>query len=355
MDATLQAFADDYRATGVPPPHILLVGGDEDRNIATAREFGGKLGFPFVSVDCSDINLQGDLTALLTVSKVVFLSNIQKLKRAFVEKLGQVLSEGEVKITIGEGPAARVHMIELVAVGIIAGCPAKHECPASLLRQFRSVISVEPYTPAELKDMLEGEAWKDGISFEPGAAELLVRCSNGRASTLLNRFRKVAAQIDQKTNRPYFTVGEVSTVLARLRIEIPAAVSIPEHRHIDALTGQEFESLMKALLAEMGFQAELTDVTGDGGIDIIAMLDRPFSGGRYIFQCKRYAEGNVVGAPAIRDFYGAVTADRAIKGIFVTTSEFTAQAKEFATQTGIELVNRTKLLQLLDEYKVMIR
>jgi len=37
-----------------------------------------------------------------------------------------------------------------------------------------------------------------------------------------------------------------------------------------------------------------------------------------------------MGAPAIRHFYGAVTADRAIKGIFITTSDFTTQTKEFA-------------------------
>jgi restriction system protein len=60
----------------------------------------------------------------------------------------------------------------------------------------------------------------------------------------------------------------------------------------------------------------------------------------------------LVGAPAIRDFYGAVMADRAVKGIFITTSEFTTQAKEFASQSGIELVNRARLYQLLDEYKV---
>jgi restriction endonuclease Mrr len=44
-------------------------------------------------------------------------------------------------------------------------------------------------------------------------------------------------------------------------------------------------------------------------------------------------------------------ADGAVKGIFITTSEFTTQAREFAPQSGIELVNRARLNQLLDEYK----
>jgi restriction endonuclease Mrr len=46
-----------------------------------------------------------------------------------------------------------------------------------------------------------------------------------------------------------------------------------------------------------------------------------------------------------------VTADRAVKGIFITTSEFTASAREFAAQVGIELVNRAKLMQLLEEHR----
>ena len=169
------------------------------------------------------------------------------------------------------------------------------------------------------------------------------------------RYRKVIGRIPQvsETNQPHLTVEEVSTALAKLRIEIPSATpQIPSSRDIDSLMGQEFESLIKVLLVEMGFHAELTAVTGDGGIDIIATLDRPFSGGRYIFQCKRYAENNLVGAPAVRDFYGAVTADRAIKGIFITTSNFTAQARDFAEQTRIELVDRATLMRLLEKFKV---
>jgi restriction endonuclease Mrr len=46
-------------------------------------------------------------------------------------------------------------------------------------------------------------------------------------------------------------------------------------------------------------------------------------------------------------------ADRAVKGIFITTSDFTNQAKEFAVQSGIELVNMPKLIQLFEEYGLM--
>jgi restriction system protein len=81
----------------------------------------------------------------------------------------------------------------------------------------------------------------------------------------------------------------------------------------------------------MGFRAETTKASGDGGIDIVATLDRPIVGGTYLLQCKRFAADNLVGAATVREFYGALTADRqAVKGILVTTSGFTAQAQEFA-------------------------
>lgn len=355
MNPILQGFVDDYRTRGVPPPHVLLVGKDDEQNASIAREFASKLGTTVAASESANVRIVGDFTMLMTGGKVVFLSNVQKLKRQFTDRLIEALGTGDVKITIGEGPAARVHTLEFTPVAFIASCPAKHECPASLLREFRSIIHIEPYTNAELLGMLEAEAWKGRISFEPGAAELLVRVSNGLSSVLFHRFKKVVGQIKQvsETNQPTLTVEEVSTALAKLRIEVPNETSIRSHCDVDSLTGQEFESLIKALLIEMGFQAELTEVTGDGGVDIVAMLDKPFSGGRYIFQCKRYAENNLVGSPALRDFYGAVMADKAVKGIFITTSDFTAQAKDFGSHVGVELVNRARLIQLLDEFGVL--
>jgi restriction system protein len=60
----------------------------------------------------------------------------------------------------------------------------------------------------------------------------------------------------------------------------------------------------------------------------------------------------MVGAPTVRDFYGAVTADRAVKGIFITTSSFTPQAREFAEKAGVELIDLRQLEKLFLEYGV---
>ena len=53
---------------------------------------------------------------------------------------------------------------------------------------------------------------------------------------------------------------------------------------LDALSGVEFEQFITVLLERMGFRAAMTKASGDGGIDVVATLDRPLVGGRYLIQ-----------------------------------------------------------------------
>jgi restriction system protein len=53
----------------------------------------------------------------------------------------------------------------------------------------------------------------------------------------------------------------------------------------------------------------------------------------------------------VRDFYGAFAADQtALKGVFVTTSIFTDQAKDFARSVGLELIDGAQLTALLENH-----
>ena len=72
---------------------------------------------------------------------------------------------------------------------------------------------------------------------------------------------------------------------------------------------------------------------------------------------KRYAEGNNVGAGALRDFYGALSLKKAQKGIFVTTSAFSPSAIETARGLGsrIVLIDGIQLSRLMIRYNVGCR
>lgn len=119
---------------------------------------------------------------------------------------------------------------------------------------------------------------------------------------------------------------------------------------LQALSPTEFEDFVKMLLTNMGFSATTTSATGDGGIDIIAVNEQPIFGGKYVIQCKRYAVGNNVGEPTIRDLFGVMHAENANKGILITTSDFSKQAVAFAQNKAIELINGLALLSLLNKY-----
>lgn len=111
------------------------------------------------------------------------------------------------------------------------------------------------------------------------------------------------------------------------------------------LSASEFEALFASLLAAVGYQeVRCTGGAGDRGCDIHAVSPR---GEVVIVQCKRYAPGNPVGSTTLQSFGGAIRRFRAHRGIFVTTSGFTSEARGIAEQDGnIELIDGDQLVAL---------
>lgn len=114
-----------------------------------------------------------------------------------------------------------------------------------------------------------------------------------------------------------------------------------------------FERLAQRLLREAGFiKVEVIGRSGDGGIDGTGVLRVNLLSFQVLFQCKRYT--GTVGAPAIRDFRGAMIG-RCDKGLFITTGTFTMDAQREATRDGapaIDLVDGDHLCDLLKDYKL---
>lgn len=116
-----------------------------------------------------------------------------------------------------------------------------------------------------------------------------------------------------------------------------------------------FEAIVLDLLHKMGYGASRSDLqrvggSGDGGIDGIISLDKLGLEKVYV-QAKRWQ--NSVGRPDVQAFYGALAGQRANKGVFITTSTFTAQAEEFARSVErIVLVDGTRLASLMIDHEV---
>jgi len=239
--------------------------------------------------------------------------------------------------------------MELRPFTLIATIPKKSECPSELLREFSLILSFQPYSIPELQSLAHSMEKPEGLSLDEGAASLIARSCDGRPGHIESTLRRIVRAL----NKSALAEDDVLRAFDAFGINVHPDTPPNLSDNLQTLSGQDFEKLIEALLTRMGFKTEMTSTTGDGGIDIIAVLDKAIVGGRYLFQCKRFAPDNLVGAPMVRDFYGAVTADRAVKGILITTSEFTVQAREFARRVGVELIDLEQLQKLLLEYHLI--
>lgn len=104
----------------------------------------------------------------------------------------------------------------------------------------------------------------------------------------------------------------------------------------------KFEDYIAKLYKNMGYSVKQTKRTGDGGKDMIATKN----GQTYFVECKRYSDP--VNVHKMRDFVGAcVLGGKDIKGIYVTTSSFTNDAKSAANRIGIQMIDGNKLMSMI--------
>jgi restriction system protein len=117
-----------------------------------------------------------------------------------------------------------------------------------------------------------------------------------------------------------------------------------------ALEWKRYELLCKEWLIVNGYNARLTTIGADGGIDIkISNAQRKMIA---IAQCKAWRQK--INVNLIREFYGVMTSEHVTKGYFFTTSDFTADALHFSRGKNIELITGEYLLKqilLLDANK----
>lgn len=120
-----------------------------------------------------------------------------------------------------------------------------------------------------------------------------------------------------------------------------------------------FERAVVDLLRAMGYGGAAEDaglVLGgprDGGVDGAIKEDTLGLDTVYV-QAKKWSAERTVGDRDIRDFIGALQLQRARKGVFFTTSDFTKSARESASRSDsrVVLINGGKLAELMVDYKV---
>lgn len=118
----------------------------------------------------------------------------------------------------------------------------------------------------------------------------------------------------------------------------------------------KFEDIVIELLTVMGYgDGEVTQRSNDEGLDGIIKEDKLGLDNIYV-QAKRYNATNSIGRDVVQSFSGALDGKRARKGVFITTSYFTENARQYAKQLGeakkIILIDGKELAKLMIDHNV---
>ncbi len=119
-----------------------------------------------------------------------------------------------------------------------------------------------------------------------------------------------------------------------------------------------FEALVVELLVKMGYGGSRADAgervgrSGDSGIDGLVKEDRLGLDVIYL-QAKRWTD-KPVGRPDIQQFVGALQGQRARKGIFITTSTFSEEARRYtgSIESKVVLIDGQRLAELMIDFEV---
>jgi restriction system protein len=153
------------------------------------------------------------------------------------------------------------------------------------------------------------------------------------------------AQAEQEVAPPDTPQADQDSALARF-LEV-----------LKGMTPAGFERLCMRLLREAGFErVQVTGRSNDGGIDGLGVLQiNDLVSFNVVFQCKKWEQS--IPPKEIRDLRGAMDG-RAEKGIFLTTSTFSTNARAEAERPGavpIELVDGEKLFEMFKKFELGLK
>ncbi|HEY1501108.1 MAG TPA: Holliday junction branch migration DNA helicase RuvB [Acidobacteriaceae bacterium] len=198
------------KSRGEALDHVLLFGPPGLGKTTLATIIANELDVPYQQTSGPALQIQGDLTAILTNLRdrqVLFLDEIHRLQPVLEEKLYTALEDYKLDIIIGQGPAARTHVMEIKPFTFVAATTRPGLLSSPLRSRFGILLRLEFYTDEDLRFIVSRSAEVLGIPIDQdGAAEIAMR-SRGTpriANRLLRRVRDFAqvraeGRIDRKT------------------------------------------------------------------------------------------------------------------------------------------------------------
>jgi Holliday junction DNA helicase RuvB len=186
------------RSRGEALDHVLLFGPPGLGKTTLASIIANELSVGFQQTSGPALQIQGDLTAILTnlrEKQVLFLDEIHRLQPVLEEKLYTALEDYKLDIIIGQGPAARTHVMDIKPFTFVAATTRPGLLSSPLRSRFGILLRLEFYTDEDLLVIVKRSAEVMNVPIDQdGAAEIAMR-SRGTpriANRLLRRVRDYA-------------------------------------------------------------------------------------------------------------------------------------------------------------------
>ncbi len=210
------------RSRGEALDHVLLFGPPGLGKTTLATIIANEMGVGFQQTSGPALQIQGDLTAILSNLKdkqVLFLDEVHRLQAVLQEKLYTALEDYKLDIMIGSGPAARTFVLDIKPFTFIAATTRPGLLSSPMRARFGILLRLEFYTDDELRFIVERSADVLGVPIDrDGAAEIAMR-SRGTpriANRLLRRVRdyaqvRASGHIDRPTAQAALDLLEVDS------------------------------------------------------------------------------------------------------------------------------------------------
>src|SRR5579875_2252837 len=185
-------------ARGEALDHLLLAGPPGLGKTSLAQIVAAELEVPFVQTAGPALERKADVAAFLTALEprsVFFVDEIHRLPRALEETFYPAMEDRRLPITVGQGAGARVVTLELPPFTLVGATTRAGLITTPLRDRFGLQFRLEPYTVADLQEIVLRSAQILGVRIDADGAAAIASRSRGTprvAHPLLKRVRDYA-------------------------------------------------------------------------------------------------------------------------------------------------------------------
>lgn len=125
---------------------------------------------------------------------------------------------------------------------------------------------------------------------------------------------------------------------------IPRPTSLTLSEQLRKIDWFQFEKLIELIYQQRGYSVQrLGGANPDGGVDLIVETSTE----KLVVQCKHWRKWHV-GVRQIREFLGTLADTKIQKGIFITLTGYSGDAKQLADKHGIQILNESDVIEMLE-------